>query len=281
MTRTARRFFAVTPVLNGGEYLAAALASIDAQSCGDWTHFVVDGGSTDGTLDIVRKSMESEPRRRLIQGKDRGLYDALFKGFEAILAAGATDDDICLWLNADDYLAPWAFATMRLAFDMADAQWVTGLPGRWDAQGRLVLVEPWGWYPRRFIAKGWFHPFCLGSVQQESTFFSFGLLRKLAPALVETIRGARLAGDFLLWREFARFAPLYVAPTVIGGFRLHGGNLSVQNADAYGGELRKYGAFLPPIIAARSMRFVYRIVASIAAGNKRHRPLGEEASQIR
>ena len=76
MTKTSRRFFAITPVLNGAEYLRAALASIDAQSCGDWIHFVVDGGSVDGTQDIVRKSIAQEPRRHLIEGTDRGLYDA-------------------------------------------------------------------------------------------------------------------------------------------------------------------------------------------------------------
>src|SRR5581483_2516401 len=219
MTKTPRRFFAVTPVLNGAAYLHAALASIDAQSCGDWTHIVVDGGSVDGTQDIVRKSIAAEPRRLLIEGTDRGLYDGLFKGFEAIQAAGAIDDDICLWLNADDYLAPWAFATMRLAFEMYRAEWVTGQPGRWDAEGRLVLIESRGWYPRWLIAHGWFNIGCLGSIQQASTFFTLRLLRRLTPATVEKIRTMRLAGDFLLWREFPRFCPLYAAPSVTGGFR--------------------------------------------------------------
>jgi len=276
MTKTPRRFFLVTPVLNGAKYLSAALASIDAQSCGDWTHFVVDGGSVDGTQDIVRKSIESEPRRRLIEGTDRGLYDGLFKGFEAIQAAGATDNDICLWLNADDYLAPWAFATMRLAFDMYGAEWVTGQPGQWDAEGRLVLIESRGWYPRWFIAHGWFNIGCLGSIQQESTFFTLRLLRRLTPEIVETIRGMRLAGDFLLWREFACFCPLYAAPALIGGFRLHGSNLSTQGAQTYLAELRQHGARLFPPALARWPRFAYRLMAAISAVAKTRRPLSDK-----
>src|SRR3569833_1059150 len=278
MTKASRRFFAITPVLNGAEYLRAALASIDAQSCGDWIHFVVDGGSVDGTQDIVRKSIAQVPRRLLIEGTDRGLYDALFKGFEAIEAAGATDDDICLWLNADDCLAPWAFATMRLAFDMYGAEWVTGQPGRWDAEGRLVLFEPRGWYPRWCIAHGWFNIGCLGSIQQESTFFTLRLLRRLPLATVEALRATRLAGDFLLWRAFARFCPLYAAPTVIGGFRLHGGNLSTQGAQAaYLAELRQHGACLLPPSLTRWPRFAYRVMAAISAVAKPRRPLSERS----
>src|ERR1700744_1873019 len=159
---TSRRFFIVTPVLNGATYLKDALSSIDAQSVSNWIHCIVDGGSTDGTLEIVQESMATEKRRHLIQGKDRGLYDALFKGFATIEAHGLQPDDICLWLNADDYLAPWAFATMGLAFDKWNVDWVTGQPGQWDAAGRLVLVDSKGWYPRWCIARGWFNGRCFG-----------------------------------------------------------------------------------------------------------------------
>jgi glycosyltransferase involved in cell wall biosynthesis len=273
MTGAGRRFFVVTPVLNGAKYLPAALASIEAQGFTDWTHYVVDGGSSDGTVEITQKSMETEPRRRLICGTDRGLYDALFKGFAAIEAEGLADDDICLWLNADDYLAPWAFATMRQAFDMFNADWVTGQPGRWDAQGRLVLVEPKGWYPRWCIAHGWFNSHCLGSIQQESTFFTARLLRQLPPDIIESIRSTRMAGDFLLWRALARLRSLRAAPTLIGGFRSHSTNLSIEGVEHYSQELRAHGAFLPPASVGRVFRLVYRILAAIIAAMNASHPL--------
>ena len=270
---TARRFFVVTPVLNGARYLSETLASIDAQTFRDWTHYVVDGGSSDGTVALAQKSMESEPRRRLIQGKDRGLYDGLFKGFEAIEAEGLRDDDICLWLNADDLLAPWAFATMLQAFDLHRADWVSGYPGQWDTEGRLVTVRPFGWYPRWCIRKGWFTGRCLGWVQQESTFFTARLLRRLPPDIVTTIRSARIAGDFLLWRTFAGFTSLFVAPTLIGGFRRHEANLSIEGADRQLQELRAMGAFLPPPAIGRALRFLYSVVATLVAGAKARHPL--------
>lgn len=261
-----RRFFVITPVLNGAEYISQTLASIDAQTLGDWVHYVVDGGSTDGTTELVRKSLETEPRRRLLQGKDRGLYDAVFRGFEAAEVDGLKDNDICLWLNADDLLAPWAFATMRLAFDIYNADWVTGQPGLWDSEGRLVMVRASGWYPRRWIKSGWFNGLFLGWIQQESTFFTARLLRRLAPETVQTIRSLRMAGDFLLWQAFAEFSPLRFAPTFIGGFRAHQTNLSIEGAASYMCEARTHGAFIPPAGFRHLLRFFYRIAASWLSG---------------
>ena len=273
MTAAARRFFIVTPVLNGARFLPAALGSIDAQSFAGWTHYVVDGGSADGTVEIVQASMQNEPRRRLIQGSDRGLYDALFKGFEAMEAEGPQPDDIFLWLNADDYLAPWAFATMLQAFDLFDADWVTGLPGQWDAQGRLVLIQPSGWYPRWCIAHGWFNGRCLGWIQQESTFFTARLLRQLSPAVIETIRNARMAGDFLLWRTFAKFRRLHAVPTLIGGFRAHDSNISIRGPEIYLQELRTHRAFLPPPFLGRILRLMYRITTAVVCAMQARHPL--------
>jgi glycosyltransferase involved in cell wall biosynthesis len=271
MTKPSRRFFVVTPVLNGEKYLSECLASIDAQSCQDWVHIVIDGGSSDRTIEIVQESMRIQNRRRLIQGSDRGLYDAVFKGFAAADAAGGQEDDIYFWLNADDYLAPWAFATIKLAFELYGGGWVTCQPGRWDAEGRLVLVASNGWYPRWFIAHGWFNFKALGAIQQESTFFTARMLRKLSSQTVANIRGTRLAGDCILWQEFARFSPLRVLPTVVGGFRLHGANLSTKAMDELAKELRANGAVLLPKAIGRICRYSYQTVAAIIAMlNTRH-----------
>jgi glycosyltransferase involved in cell wall biosynthesis len=270
---TGRRFFVVTPVLNGARFLSQALTSIDSQNFSHWTHYVVDGGSSDGTVELVQRSMAGEPRRRLIQGRDRGLYDAVFKGFDAAQADGLRDDDICLWLNADDLLAPWAFATMAQAFDLYCADWVTGQAGQWDAEGRLVLVRPSAWYPRWCIRKGWFNSQCLGWLQQESIFFTARLLQRLSPDTVATIRSARMAGDFLLWRAFAQFSPLRAAPTFIGGFRMHDANLSIGGADRYMQEVRAHGAFLPPPGISHLLRFLYSIGTTSFARKNARRPL--------
>jgi glycosyltransferase involved in cell wall biosynthesis len=90
----------VTPSLNQGRYLREAIESVRAQTYSPIEHVIVDGGSTDETLDILAEydglRWTSEP--------DRGQSHALNKGFE--LACG----DILGWLNADDAYEPSAVA---------------------------------------------------------------------------------------------------------------------------------------------------------------------------
>lgn len=258
---SARRFLVVTPVLNGAHFIRQTLASIDAQTNGAWTHIVVDAGSTDGTQDIVRDSVVHEKRRQMITGPDRGLYDGVFKGFAEL---GGAPQDICFWINADDMIAPWAFATMAQAFDEAQAEWMTALPAQWDADGRLRAVMPLGWHPRKLIRAGLFTPQGLGAIQQESTFFTRGLLDRLTGEARERIRGSKLAGDFLLWCAFAEMAPLITVPTMISGFRNHGANASIAGYNAYLDEIRAAGIAIPPAFLGRAMRGIYRIAAPIA-----------------
>jgi glycosyltransferase involved in cell wall biosynthesis len=259
-----RRCVIVTSVLNGARYLEATLASVDAQTHGDWVHYIVDGGSIDGSQEIARRATEGEPRRRLITGPDRGMYDGIFKGFDQARADRGAPDDVCLWLNADDLLAPWALATMTEAFVAWDADWLTALPAQWDAEGRMVSVQPYAWYPRSLVRAGLFSGRGLGWIQQESTFFTRRLLDLVPSEHLDAIRVTRMAGDFLLWREFARHRPLLTLPTVIGGFRNHGGNASVQGLDTYYAELRQAGVILPPAPLGRLARGLYLPAAALA-----------------
>lgn len=100
------RLSIITPTFNRRAMLVAALDSVARQGWPDVEHIVVDGGSTDGTLDLVG----SRPNLRLIGGPDQGIYDALNKGI-----AAATGDAVG-FLNSDDYYEPGAFAAAAEAF---------------------------------------------------------------------------------------------------------------------------------------------------------------------
>jgi len=104
--QVALRFSIVTPTFNRRDLLAEALDSAARQDWPEIEHIVVDGGSTDGTLDLIA----SRPELRLVGGPDEGVYDALNKGI-----AAATGDIIC-FLNSDDAFEPGALSAAAVAF---------------------------------------------------------------------------------------------------------------------------------------------------------------------
>lgn len=93
----------VTACYNAARFLGDCLDSVRGQEDGQIEHIVVDGGSTDGTLDLLR----ADSTLKVTSEPDRGISDALNKGF-----ARARGDWI-LWLNSDDYLLPGAVKTAR------------------------------------------------------------------------------------------------------------------------------------------------------------------------
>ncbi|HEY6221447.1 MAG TPA: glycosyltransferase family 2 protein, partial [Candidatus Eisenbacteria bacterium] len=104
----------ITVVRNGGATIEASVESVLAQSHRPLEHVVVDGGSTDGTLEILRRFGD---RVRWISEPDRGLYDAMNKG----LALVRDPDRYVIFLNADDsFHAPDAIARVFALSDRED-----------------------------------------------------------------------------------------------------------------------------------------------------------------
>ena len=252
------KFSIVMPVLNGKDFLAAAIESIVNQSHTDWELIIIDGGSTDGARDIAASFADGDPRIFLVGEPDEGIYDAIFKGFSR--ARG----DWLSWLNSDDLYTPWCFATVVEHVERYGGDWVTGYPASWDREGRLRYARPAGLYPKKLVEAGWFHGGLLGCIQQESVFFSRTLLEKLTGEEIDSLRNMRLAGDFQLWRYFARHAALETLPSVIGGFRRHGGNLSLTSGDGYQEEVLATGAFAPPKPIAATLALFFRAASAWA-----------------
>jgi glycosyltransferase involved in cell wall biosynthesis len=123
------RLTVVTPCLNAARTLPATLASVRAQGHRDLEHIVVDGGSTDGTLDVLRGA----DGIRWISEPDRGLAHALNKGIA--MASGEVVGE----LNADDVYEPGALDAVAAAFRAdPDAMWVTGFCRIVDGDGREI-----------------------------------------------------------------------------------------------------------------------------------------------
>jgi len=111
-SKSGPRISIVTPVFNGIATLRETIESVLAQDYGNWEHIVMDGGSTDGTVDLVR----SYPHLQWISEKDKGHYHAMNKGIER--ASG----EIVGILNADDCYRPGALTKVAAAF-ATDKNW--------------------------------------------------------------------------------------------------------------------------------------------------------------
>ncbi len=204
----------VTPVRNSGKYIEETIRSVLAQNYPNLEYFIADGGSTDGTLEIVRQYEKeisgwvSEP--------DKGMYDAINKGF------ARTSGEIMGWISATDTLHPGGLSVVGSVFrDLPDVEWITGQPTWLNEEGvtaGVLDVPRWSRY--RFLAGANRY------IQQESTFWRRRLWEK-AGGRVDASR--RIEGDFELWVRFFRHAQLHSVEALIGGFRMHGDNAGLQD----------------------------------------------------
>jgi glycosyltransferase involved in cell wall biosynthesis len=100
------KFSVITPCLNRVELIGPTIESVIAQDYSDFEHWIIDGGSTDGTLDLLKRYRHL----RLVSEADRGVYDAMNKGIR--LATG----EVLILLNSDDLLARGAFSLVADIF---------------------------------------------------------------------------------------------------------------------------------------------------------------------
>jgi len=210
------RIALVTPVFNSGPYIEATIESVLSQEYPNLDYFIVDGGSTDGTVEVIRKY---EARiSGWISEPDRGMYDALNKGF------ARTTGEVMGWISATDLLLPGGLAAVGGVFrDLPEVRWITGRPSWIDEGGKTTKVGEIPQWSRT--------PFLAGYnryIQQESTYWRRSLWDE-AGGRVDDSR--RIASDFELWVRFFRHAPLYSVDASIGGFRMHEASLGLQTLE--------------------------------------------------
>ena len=109
----------VTPSLNQGEFIEECIDSILSQNYPNLEYFVIDGGSSDKTIDVI-KSYE-EHIDYWVSEKDAGQSNAINKGFRK------ANGDLVVWLNADDYFLPDCFKTIASVYqENKDASFIFG-----------------------------------------------------------------------------------------------------------------------------------------------------------
>jgi glycosyltransferase involved in cell wall biosynthesis len=212
----------VTPSYNQAMFLEATIQSILSQNYPNLQYIIIDGGSTDGSVEIIEKYQDylsfwcSEP--------DAGHYDALNKGFSH--ATG----EIMAWLNSDDMYFPWTLKTVAsIMTDLAEVEWLTTLNiGLWDWHGFCTEVAQIPGYSKEAFLDGCYLQSgkrSINWIQQESTFWRRNLWEKAGKQISTEFK---LAGDFDLWSRFYLHADLYGTRSPLGGFRRQFNQRSTQ-----------------------------------------------------
>lgn len=195
----------VTPSFNQGEFIEETIRSILLQGYLDLEYIIMDGGSTDRSVDIIKKyekyisRWESQP--------DNGQADAIARGFE--IAAG----DILAYINSDDYYLSDTFVKVANAFqDNPSAQWVTSSIGLFiNSQGKVILKKQ---YPkvttRNMIYLG-------NCINQPSTFWKRSLY--IQSEGINT--NMQFSFDFDLFLKFTGISDPIIIPDILSAFRFH------------------------------------------------------------
>lgn len=170
----------ITVCFNSADTIVDTMRSLATQTHRQIEHIVVDGGSTDGTLDLVRR--HAITGCRIFSGPDKGIYDAMNKGLR--LSTGA----IVGFLNSDDtFAAPDVVARIAAVVDAEAADAVYGDLTYIDPTRARPLVRYWraGEFRTSRLRHGWMPP--------HPTFY---VGRKLLDSVGEFDSSMKVAADY-------------------------------------------------------------------------------------
>jgi glycosyltransferase involved in cell wall biosynthesis len=208
----------ITPSFNQAPFLRRTIQSVLAQDYEHQEYLVVDGGSSDGSIEIIQENATrlswwvSEP--------DMGQADAINKGL------AHSHGDIVGWLNSDDYYLPGTIASVVKTFqDHPDAVLIYGNMQAVDELDRITNIMT---YPQLTLED----LLCFQIIGQPAVF-----LRRTAVAAVGGLdTDYHLLLDHQLWIQLARFGPIIHADQTWAAARYHAGAKNQALAEHFGGE---------------------------------------------
>jgi len=199
----------VTPSFNQAKYLEETIMSVIKQDYPNLEFIIIDGGSTDESLEIIKKHEKNI--HYWISEPDNGMYHAIQKGFEN------STGEIMTWINSDDLLAKDSLFNVGEIFsEFENIEWLSGIPNIVDEKGKVTWVGNLPrWNKYRYLQLDFKY------IQQEGTFWRRNLWEK-AGSRIDT--NYKLAADVELWSRFFQLSDLYYVTVLLGSFRMRNEN---------------------------------------------------------
>lgn len=216
------RISVVTPSYQQGNFLPRAIESVCAQRYPNVEHIIIDGGSTDSSIEVIQKF--SSALAYWHSRPDQGQVDAINQGF-----ARATGD-IFVWINADDFFFDAAFKKIAQAYDAAPAgqeAWFGGVR-HLDERGRFLLDR----YPGRVDVQG-FLRWRDNWVTQPACFFSRRAWQQCGPLRSDL----EYTMDYELWFSIAERFTIGVVDDLLAGTTIHPDAKTTRNHGMIFGEI--------------------------------------------
>ncbi|RQW82095.1 MAG: glycosyltransferase [Geobacter sp.] len=233
------KFSIITITLNSRKYLEETLTSVLSQDYQNLEYIFVDGGSTDGTLEIIKKHSENDPRIRWSSEPDRGISDAMNKG-----VAMATGNVIAHLHSDDSYSDTGVLSFVADQFSSRpDALWLTGGEQIVDETGKVLREIPVRSYSYRKLIRSNFILHAATFVRRTSFHEAggFSVSRKYAM-------------DYDLWLRLGALGSPITVDKILACFRFHGGSLSTAETEkAFAEEL----AIRKDFLCGRPVRFFF------------------------
>jgi glycosyltransferase involved in cell wall biosynthesis len=232
----------VTPSFNQAPYIEATIQSVLSQDYPHIQYLIVDGGSTDGTVEIIKKHAGrvawwvSEP--------DKGQTDAINKGF------GQAQGQILAWLNSDDTYEPGAVsAAVKYLLKYPHVGMVYGDCNFINEEGRVIGKFGSAQTDYRLLRQGYVH------IPQQTMFFRAEWWKRVGPLDPSFY----FAMDYDLWTRLASRTELKYVPQTWANFRLHTTGKTIAADDRCWPEMirvhyRDGGTFFSVIVAKYYIR---------------------------
>ncbi len=207
----------VTPSLNQGEFLERTILSVLSQKSNfDLEYIIIDGGSIDDSLDIIKRY---EDRLRWVSEKDEGQSDAINKGFH--MASG----EILAWLNSDDTYEPDALSEVADQYKKTRFNWCFGNCKNIDEDDREIrkaitrykLFESKRYSYGRLLSKDF--------ISQPAVFFTRNVYQEVGPLDLN----CHYSMDYDYWLRIGRkYSPAYINK-FLANFRWQRGSKNSEN----------------------------------------------------